>query len=206
MNVTCSQCGKSIFVMNSLAGKKVKCQCGAIVAVPAAQEPAGKPMFKPGSLKLPPKPQLRPGLKLRGDAKSDATKSDATPTGQEDNKKETPPTPAPTPAPAPEPPPAPAPVPEPAPEPAAAPAPAPEPVPEPAPAPAPAPAPTPAPAPAPVPEPAPEPAPAPAPAAQAPAPVADLATRLGKLKALFDMGAITAEEHAAQRARILAEI
>ena len=37
MNVTCSECGKSIFVMNSLAGKKVKCQCGAIVAVPAAQ-------------------------------------------------------------------------------------------------------------------------------------------------------------------------
>ena len=196
MNVTCSQCGKSIFVMNSLAGKKVKCQCGAIVAVPAAQEPAGKPMFKPGSLKLPPKPQLRPGLKLRGDAKSDAAKSDAATTGQEDHKTETPPIPAPAPAPAPEPPPASAPVPEPAPEPAAAPAPAPEPVPEPAPAPAPAPA----------PEPAPEPAPAPAPAAPAPAPVADLATRLGKLKALFDMGAITAEEHAAQRARILAEI
>ncbi len=200
MNVTCSQCGKSIFVMNSLAGKKVKCQCGAIVAVPAAQEPAGKPMFKPGSLKLPPKPQLRPGLKLRGDAKSDVAKSDVTPTGQEDSKTETPPTPAPTPAPAPEPPPAPAHEPAPAPEPEPAPAPAPEPVPEPAPVPAPAPVPEPAP------EPAPTPAPAPAPVASEPAPVADLATRLGKLKALFDMGAITAEEHAAQRARILAEI
>ena len=121
MNITCPQCNKSIFVMNSLAGKKVKCQCGAIVAVPAAQEPAGKPMFKPGSLKLPPKPQLRPGLKLRGDAKSDVAKSDVTPTGQEDSKTETTPTPAPTPAPAPEPPPAPAPAPEPAPEPEPAP-------------------------------------------------------------------------------------
>ena len=191
MNITCPQCNKSIFVMNSLAGKKVKCQCGAIVAVPAAQEPAGKPMFKPGSLKLPPKPQLRPGLKLRGDAKSDAA-----PTGQEDNKTETPPTPAPTPAPAPEPPPAPAHEPAPAPEPEPAPAPAPEPVPEPPPAPEPAPA--------PVVEP--PPAPAAAPVSPAGASANDLATRLGKLKALFDMGAITAEEHAAQRARILSEI
>lgn len=193
MNVTCTQCGKSIFVMNSLAGKKVKCQCGTIVAVPAAAAPASKPMFKPGSLKLPPKPQLKAGLKLASGI-----------TGAPPSK-----APAPTPAPAPEA--APAPVAEPAP------APAPEPVAkeEPAAAPAAEPAPAPAHVPEPIPEPVPqvtpapvqEPAPAPAPAsAPEGAVVADLATRLTKLKSLFDMGVISAEEHASQRARILAEI